>query len=75
MHIFFDPSPDEKSSYAERKRLFEDPSLSWDDYDRKLISKGGGIFKRSEKAIPLSAEMKKWLGTRQATMTPNELIH
>ncbi|MDT0581578.1 MULTISPECIES: NAD-glutamate dehydrogenase [Alteromonadaceae] len=75
LHIFFDPSPDEKSSYAERQRLFEDPSLSWDDYDRKLISKGGGIFKRSEKAIPLSPEMKKWLGTRQATMTPNDLIH
>ncbi len=75
LHIFFDPSPDEKSSYIERKRLFDDPSLSWDDYDRKLISKGGGIFKRSEKAIPLSPEMKKWLGTRQATMTPNELIH
>ncbi|MFT5542910.1 MAG: glutamate dehydrogenase [Glaciecola sp.] len=75
LHIFFDPNPDEKASYIERQRLFEDPSLSWDDYNRKIISKGGGIFKRSEKAIPLSAEMKKWLGTRQATMTPNELIH
>jgi glutamate dehydrogenase len=75
LHIFFDPKPDEKASYKERQRLFEDPSLSWDDYDRKIISKGGGIFKRSEKAIPLSPEMKKWLGTRQATMTPNELIH
>lgn len=75
LHIFFDPAPDEKASYKERQRLFEDPSLSWDDYNRKLISKGGGIFKRSEKAIPLSPEMKKWLGTRQATMTPNELIH
>ncbi|MFQ3250621.1 NAD-glutamate dehydrogenase [Glaciecola sp.] len=75
LHIFFDPNPDEKASYKERKRLFEDPSLSWDDYNRKIISKGGGIFKRSEKAIPLSAEMKKCLGTRQSTMTPNELIH
>ncbi|MBF7072796.1 NAD-glutamate dehydrogenase [Glaciecola sp. MH2013] len=75
LHIFFDPKPDEVASYKERKRLFEDPSLSWDDYDRKIISKGGGIFKRSEKAITLSSEMKKWLGTRQATMTPNELIH
>jgi glutamate dehydrogenase len=75
LHIFFDPNPDEKASYKERQRLFEDPSLSWDDYDRKIISKGGGIFKRSEKAIPLSPEMKKWLGTRQTAMTPNELIH
>lgn len=75
LHIFFDPNPDEKASYKERQRLFEDPSLSWDDYNRELISKGGGIFKRSEKAITLTAEMKKCLNTRQATMTPNELIH
>ncbi|MFC3121673.1 NAD-glutamate dehydrogenase [Agaribacter flavus] len=75
LHIFFDPSPDPKTTYKERQRLFDDPSLSWDDYDRTLISKGGGIFKRSEKSIKLSPEMKKCLGTRQATMTPNELIH
>jgi glutamate dehydrogenase len=75
MHIFFDPDPDPTSSYKERARLFADPSLSWDDYNRELISKGGGIFKRSEKSIKLSPEMKKWLNTRQLTMTPNELIH
>ncbi|MBT1449689.1 NAD-glutamate dehydrogenase [Glaciecola sp. XM2] len=75
MHIFFDPSPDPQSTYKERQRLFDDPSLSWDDYNRDLISKGGGIFKRSEKSIKLSPEMKKWLNTRQLTMTPNELIH
>jgi len=75
LHIFFDPAPDPASSYKERARLFADPSLSWDDYDRELISKGGGIFKRSEKSIKLSPEMKKCLNTRQLTMTPNELIH
>lgn len=75
LHIFFDPDPDPASSYKERARLFADPSLSWDDYDRELISKGGGIFKRSEKSIKLSPEMKKCLNTRQLTMTPNELIH
>ena len=75
MHIFFDPSPDPAATYKERERLFADPSLNWDDYDRSLISKGGGIFKRSEKSIKLSPEMKKWLGTRQMSMTPNELIH
>ncbi|MEG3768659.1 NAD-glutamate dehydrogenase, partial [Alteromonas sp. 14N.309.X.WAT.G.H12] len=75
MHIFFDPNPDTKSSYEERQRLFDNPSLSWDDYDRTLISKGGGIFNRSAKSIKLTPEMKKWLGTRQAAMTPNELIH
>lgn len=75
LHIFFDPDPDVAKSYKERQRLFEDPSLSWDDYERKLISKGGGIFKRSEKSIKLTPEMKKWLNTRQQTMTPVELIH
>ncbi|NCP63075.1 MAG: NAD-glutamate dehydrogenase [Paraglaciecola sp.] len=75
LHIFFDPEPDIKASYQERKRLFENPSLSWDDYDRSLISKGGDVFYRSAKSIKLSVEMRKWLGTKQLTMTPNELIH
>ena len=75
LNIFFDPNPDEASSYKERKRLFEDTSLTWEDYDTSIISQGGGVFKRSAKAIKLSPEMKKWLGTRQASMTPNELIH
>jgi len=75
LHIFFDPNPDAAASYKERKRLFEDPSLSWEDYDSKLISKGGGIFSRAAKSIKLTPEMKKWLGTRQQSMAPNELIH
>ncbi|GGW88529.1 NAD-glutamate dehydrogenase [Alteromonas halophila] len=75
MHIFFDPNPDTEASYKERERLFENPRLTWEDYDQKLISKGGGIFSRASKSIKLTAEMKKWLGTRQMTMTPNELIH
>ncbi|WP_416304840.1 NAD-glutamate dehydrogenase [Neptunicella sp. SCSIO 80796] len=75
LHIFFDPNPDAAKSYKERQRLFENPSLTWDDYDKELISKGGGVFMRSAKSIKLSAEMKKWLGTSKASMTPNELIH
>ena len=75
LHIFFDPDPDAAKTYKERKRLFENPSLSWEDYDKSLISKGGGIFSRSAKSITLTPEMKTWLGTRQNTMTPNELIH
>jgi glutamate dehydrogenase len=75
LHIFFDPEPDAKTSYQERKRLFENPSLTWDDYDKSLISKGGDLFHRSAKSIKLSPEMRKWLGTKQLTMTPNELIH
>ena len=75
MHIFFDPDPDTEASYKERERLFENPRLTWEDYDKKLISKGGGVFSRATKSIKLTTEMKKWLGTRQMTMTPNELIH
>ncbi|MFT4653485.1 MAG: glutamate dehydrogenase [Kangiellaceae bacterium] len=75
MHIFFDPSPDPATTFKERQRLFNDPSLTWDDYDRTLISKGGGIFKRSDKSIKLTPEMKKWLNTRQLAMSPVDLIH
>ncbi|MDC0603412.1 NAD-glutamate dehydrogenase, partial [Aliiglaciecola sp.] len=75
LHIFFDPNPNAAKSYKERQRLFENPSLTWDDYDKSLISKGGGVFSRASKSIKLTTEMKKWLGTTQAAMTPNELIH
>ncbi|GGD52444.1 NAD-glutamate dehydrogenase [Lacimicrobium alkaliphilum] len=74
MHIFFDPDPDAASSYKERQRLFKDPSLNWADYDKSLISKGGGVFSRADKSIKLTPEMKKWLGTKQLSMTPSELI-
>jgi glutamate dehydrogenase len=37
-HIFLDPDPDPAASWAERKRLFDLPRSSWDDYDRALIS-------------------------------------
>ncbi|KKO46583.1 NAD-glutamate dehydrogenase [Arsukibacterium ikkense] len=74
MHIFVDPNPDATSSYDERQRLFNLPTSTWDDYDKSLISEGGGIFARSAKAIKLSAQMKEMLGTSKASMTPNELI-
>ncbi len=74
MHIFIDPNPDAASSHAERERLFALPRSSWEDYDASLISSGGGIFNRSAKSITLSPEMKKMLGTKKASLTPNELI-
>ena len=61
-HIFIDPDPDPAKSWKERKRMFDLPRSSWDDYDRKLISKGGGVFPRTEKSIPLSAEAREALG-------------
>lgn len=74
MHIFIDPEPDAAKSFKERERLFALPRSSWDDYDRKLISAGGGIFLRSAKAIELTPEMKKMLGTSKKSMAPSELI-
>ena len=37
-------TPDAAASFAERQRLFDLPRSSWEDYDRKLISKGGGVL-------------------------------
>ena len=74
MHIFLDPEPDAAKSFAERQRLFDLPRSSWEDYDAKLISKGGGIFKRSEKSIPVSPQVASLLGIPQAPIAPDELI-
>ncbi|MDX1677564.1 NAD-glutamate dehydrogenase [Arsukibacterium sp.] len=74
MHIFIDPNPDAATSYVERERLFNLPTSTWDDYDKSLISEGGGVFARSAKSIKLSPQMKEMLGTTKASMTPNELI-
>ena len=73
-HIFCDPNPDAAKSFAERKRLFDLPRSSWADYDAKKISKGGGIFARSEKMIKLSPEMKKAYGVTADSLPPAELI-
>ncbi|MBG9990240.1 MULTISPECIES: NAD-glutamate dehydrogenase [unclassified Pseudoalteromonas] len=74
MHIFVDPNPDATTSYPERERLFNMPRSSWEDYNKELISAGGGVFSRAAKSITLSPEMKKMLGTKKASMTPNELM-
>ena len=74
MHIFIDPNPDVKKSYAERKRVFNLSRSSWQDYNSKLISKGGGVFSRRAKSIELTPEMQALLDTRRERMTPSELI-
>jgi glutamate dehydrogenase len=61
-HIFVDPNPDPVRSYAERRRLFELPRSSWEDYDRSLISFGGGVWPRDAKRIPIGAAMHQALG-------------
>jgi glutamate dehydrogenase len=72
--IFVDPDPDAERSWAERRRLFDLPRSSWDDYDRSLISAGGGVYPRTAKAIPLSPEAREALGVEEETPTPAELI-
>ncbi len=74
-HIFIDPNPDPAKSWAERKRMFDLPRSSWDDYDRKLISKGGGVYPRTEKSIPLSAEARAALGVDAKEIEPTALIN
>src|SRR4029077_11411533 len=59
LHIFVDPQPDPATSYAERERLLRLPRSSWNDYNPGLISEGGGVFDRSLKAVPISAEIKR----------------
>jgi glutamate dehydrogenase len=73
-HIFLDPTPDAAKSHAERARMFALPRSSWDDYDRKLISKGGGVFARSAKEIPLSKEVRAALGIEAEVIDPDSLI-
>lgn len=74
LHIFIDPDPDPKISFKERERLFKLPRSAWTDYDKKLISKGGGVFNRNAKSISVSKEMKALFGIKQANIEPNELI-
>ncbi len=73
--IFVDPDPDPEKSFEERRRLFELPRSSWEDYDASLISKGGGVFKRSAKSVSLTPEIRAALGIRHNKVTPAELIH
>ncbi len=75
MHIFLDPDPDPAKSFAERERMFNLERSTWEDYNQSLISKGGGIFSRSSKSIPLSPEVQALISSKTKKMTPNDLIH
>ncbi|MFT5539992.1 MAG: glutamate dehydrogenase, partial [Alphaproteobacteria bacterium] len=74
LHIFIDPDSDPAKAIKERRRLFNTPRTTWADYDKKLISKGGGVFERSAKSIALSPQMKGLLGVSTASMSPDDLI-
>ncbi|SDR73781.1 glutamate dehydrogenase (NAD) [Brevibacterium sandarakinum] len=72
--IFLDPNPDAARSFVERKRLFDLPRSSWQDYDRELISTGGGVFPRSAKSVDLSPEAAAALGLEPGKRSPAELM-
>ncbi len=74
--IFLDPDPDPTASYRERARLFAVPRSSWQDYDRSLISAGGGVWSRLDKRIPVSAQVRGALRLDPSVeqLSPPELI-
>ncbi|WP_280466753.1 NAD-glutamate dehydrogenase domain-containing protein, partial [Nocardia cyriacigeorgica] len=75
-HIFLDPNPDAASSFAERRRLFELPRSSWADYDKTLISEGGGVWDRTVKSVPISPQARQALGLADevTALSPPELV-
>jgi glutamate dehydrogenase len=73
--IFIDPDPDPERSFAERRRVFDLPRSSWQDYDRALISAGGGVFSRTLKEIPLPPQARSLLGLAAEKPTPQQVMH
>src|SRR5204863_6314685 len=73
-HVFVDPTPDATASCAERKRLFDLPGSSWDDYDRSKLSAGGGVWPRTAKSVELGAEAAAALGVEPGAHAPNEVL-
>jgi len=74
-HVFLDPDPDAEKSWHERKRMFDLPRSSWEDYDSKLISPGGGVWPRTAKSIPLSSQVREMLGVSDTALPPGKLIN
>ena len=72
--IFIDPDPDPAVGLAERRRLFELPRSSWQDYDKALLSKGGGVYSRTLKTVALFQEARRALGLGNEPVTPEEVI-
>ncbi len=73
-HIFLDPNPNPQVSFVERQRLFNLPRSTWADYNRDLISAGGGVYSRSLKSISISPLVKKILGIDKDSLIPTDLI-
>jgi glutamate dehydrogenase len=73
-HIFLDPDPDTRLSFAERARLARLPKSSWADYDSRMVSPGGGVFPRSARSVPLEPSVRQRLGTEDEELPPDELV-
>ena len=76
-HVFLDPTPDPAASFAERRRMFALPRSSWADYDHSLISAGGGVWPRTAKSVPVSAQARSALGLEDSVvaLAPDDLIN
>ncbi|MDQ0457400.1 NAD-glutamate dehydrogenase [Rhizobium paknamense] len=72
--IFIDPDPDMEKSFAERRRMFALPRSSWQDYDRKTLSKGAMIISRTEKSVKLTKEAAAAIGLEKTVATPFEIM-
>ena len=72
-HIFLDPEPDTEKAFSERKRLFAE-AAGWSSYNRQLISKGGGIFERNAKLIPLSQRARKLLAIKEKELSGEAVV-
>src|SRR5690606_8978555 len=75
-HVFIDPHPDPERSWQERKRLFELPRSSWADYDKDLISPGGGSIVLLMMTIKITTELREVLGIAEdvTKLSPTEMI-
>jgi glutamate dehydrogenase len=74
-HIFLDPTPDMEKSFVERERMFALPRSSWDDYNKELISAGGGVYPRTSRTIELSPQIRAALDIEETSLPPEELMH
>ena len=74
LHIFVDPAPNAATTFVERKRLFETPRTTWDDFDKSLLSSGGAVYSRSAKSLTLTPQIKARFNIEKDQVSPTELM-
>jgi glutamate dehydrogenase len=68
------PIPIRATSWAERKRLFELPRSSWEDYDRRADFQGRRGVSAQRQGIKLSKQAREALGIDAKEIEPEALI-